>query len=226
MKTNKLYIILGSTFALVAAAVAGFFLFSDRSVSEALAMQQQLTSAEAPAPSIHRRLTQDLTRLVDKMDRDQLRELGEQVREQSREVFNQNLAEYLETPPDQRDAVLDRHLAVSQQWADVYEALRTDAFRGRRGGNRGQRNRQPQGNRQAQAGANNNGNNGNRQRSNDQRPANAQRDPNRDANRDATQNAQREQFAEYWQALRDRAEERGIEFRNAFGRRGRRGRTG
>ncbi|MEM8681668.1 MAG: hypothetical protein AAGF97_20155 [Planctomycetota bacterium] len=199
---KRLLIVCGSLVLATSAFVTGYMLLADRSVDKALAIQRQLTS-ESPPPQIQRQLVQDLTRMVDKMDRDQLRAVSEQVREESRRVFETNLEEYLSASEGDREAVLDRHLEVSQQWRQVYAALRTDAFRVRG-------RRQPRGDR-------NPGRRDDERRAGENRRGNANREAE---SRNATRNeAQREQYAVYWEALRARAEEQGVD----LGRMGRRG---
>ena len=226
---KKRAIIIGSSvLAGIVAIALTFVLFGDRSVAKALAIQQQLTN-ESPPPQVQRQLVQDLTRMVDKMDREQLRAMGEQIREQSRAMFEQNLDEFLAASEADRDAILDRHIEESQQWRQVYTAMRTDAFRvrGRRGGQgRNGQGRNGQGrNEQAARGDRNNGqpNGGNRprpeNRGGERRAADGRAGDGR------ADDGRREQYAEYWAALRVRAEERGIDL-GRMGRGGRRGRNG
>ena len=200
-KSKTLWVAAGACCLLVLTAIA-WWTMRDRTVAEAMSLQQQLTNVPALSPQLQKQLSQNLVRLVDRMDRVQFQELTEQVRAARRNAFEINMTEFLDSPPENRDEVLDRHLVAAQKWTKLYAAMRTDAFIRVRG-NRGNR-----------------GSGRDRQRTNRERDDN-RRQSEATPERKAAAQAEREQFATYWRALRDRAQETGVD----LGRGGRRRRS-
>jgi hypothetical protein len=161
--------------------------------AEAEMLQQQLLAEDIP-PRQRREMLTTLMRHVDKLDTAAQRELIASVRQQWREIQQQDMDAYFAASGPDRQAALDRSLDRLMLIADLSAAFSPG----------GMRVRQPRPKPPADG------------KANDSRPA---RPPGRDA---ATVAAERSAREAYFAALEKRARERGIEVPQ-FGRRRQRG---
>lgn len=186
---------------------------SGREVRRVLALQQQLLTSDLSASESNTLKTQ-LMRSIDELDRDTLHELQNQMREAQREQTRASVAAYQAAVGDEKTAVLDEAL---DRYAQAREVGR-DAFGTRRRGMpraaRAANGRPDRTNERGDDSARKNGArpDGGGDRGPREETGRRRGGGDRDrGDRQPMSDAEREQWSQYREALRNRAEERGME---------------
>ena len=227
MKSRKKLLggLLGSGAGLAILATL-FFLWMgpNRQVRQALALRDQFAESDDLSRAARNSLKTELMRKVDEMDRDVRRKLQEELREQRREFTRRNMEKYQHAAYADKPAVLDEALDHMVRMRGADSAI--GRYRGRRGyrprrpRNDGANNGQGQTGRDAAGDAGQrrspregNGGVAERNRSREGGEDGRQRNRDRDDRGQQLTDEQREMLAQYYTALRERAEERGIDMR-------------
>jgi ribosomal protein S13 len=165
-----------------------------------LALKDQLADSEDLSRVARNSLKTQLMRTVDEMDRNSLRALRDELRGQMQQFTETNIEAYQSAVAEEKVVILDEAIDRMVKSRDIYSALRSR--RGWRG--RGRRDR---GNRETR-GAQSAG--GQDRDKNSQRPELTQQ-----------QQAKRAQRMEFYAAMGERADERGVEISRWMRGRGR-----
>jgi hypothetical protein len=234
-KAKIIGISLASVAAVAALGSVLFFWLSGRELRRTLAMQEKLLTSELSRQDANA-LKAELMRSIDEMDRDTLRELQGEMGDQRRQRMRASVTAYHESVGDDKVAVLDEALDRMAKTREVgFEAFSTRRGGMPRGARQGNTQRQNRERRNDQQRLNRDGNDqpGAARQDRPARPDGANRagrgnrpggDPNRrrtregrddgrgDRDRERLSDEERQQWGEYFQALRQRAEERGMEW--------------
>ena len=209
-KTAKTWSALAATAAVLIVGVALYIWFSGQSARKIAKLRSQL--AEVGLSTTERNaLKTQLMRTVDEMDRNQLRTISAELREQRRQQSAERIRDFHAASESERQAILDEALDQMAAERDFNSAMGGGRRRGVRRGNRGARERG--GNQRDRAAQTDRG-------QNDRGPAGEQRrvgEPRRSGGPELS-DEQRRQRTEYYEALKARAEERGIQFGDRRGR--------
>jgi hypothetical protein len=189
MKTIfNLKTLVGIGLAVVIVTTLFWWLGPDLEVRRALALKDQLADSEDLSRVAKNSLKTQLMRTVDEMDRKSLRTLQDQLRDQMRQLTETSIEAYQSAPAEEQVVILDEAIDRMVKSRDVYSALRSRrGWRGRRGrGDRGTRGEQAA--------------RGQDPSDNSQRPELTEE-----------QQAARIQRTEFYAAMGERAEQRGVE---------------
>lgn len=176
--------------AVVIVTTLFWWLGPDLEVRRALALKNQLADSEDLSRVARNSLKTQLMRTVDEMDRKSLQTLQDRLRDQMRQLTKTSIEAYQSAPAEEKVGILDEAIDRMVKSRDVYSALRS-----RRGWReRGRRGRGDRGTRGEQAAR------GQDPGNNSQRPELTEE-----------QQAARIQRTEFYAAMGERAEERGVE---------------
>jgi hypothetical protein len=214
-KTAKIWSVVAATAALLIVGVTIYVWFSGQSARKIARLRSQLAQEDL-SPSERNALKTQLMRTVDEMDRDQLRAMSASVREQRRQISAQRIRDFHAASESEKLAVLDEAIDQMAAERDFNSAFNGGRRRGGRRPNRGATNR---GGNQLERGdqtgrgrernaAGQGGAAGEQRRGGDQR---------RRGDAELSEEQQR-QRTEYFEALKARAEERGVEIGDGRGR--------
>ena len=190
----------GTGLAVVIVTALFWWLGPDLEVRRALALKDQLANRDDLSRVARNSLKTQLMRTVDEMDRKSLKTLRDELRVQMQQFTETNIEAYQSAAAEEKVVILDEAIDRMVKSQDIYSALRSR--RGWRG--RGRRDR---GNRETR-GAQSAG--GQDRDKNSQRPELTQQ-----------QQAKRAQRMEFYAAMGERANERGVEISRWMRGRGR-----
>jgi len=205
----------GSALLAILVTALFFWLGPNLQIRRVVALQEQLVNAEDMSRVEKNSLKTQLMRAIDEMDRENRRKLQELVRDQQRQLTATNMKAFQAASETEKIAVLDEAIDHWVKTREVNSAMRSGrgwrGGRGRRGGgDREARGRRPENTGQPRG----------------ERPVSGEtvrrdRRRERDGDNERPELTEEEQSlrAEYFTALQQRAEHRGIEMRGQ--RRGR-----